>query len=402
MTDNPAISGMIELLTPRHAKGWACDHADPSAPLEVRVRERETLLAQVRLERALPPGGSYEPRDYSFDLEFPALLSRGQLETLTMEVSRLGSAQWRPLACHFKIGGSQHIPPVPPGADWKLPPVHDGISKPFWSSAAEHRPLSPSESYPVFVLGAVRSGTTALCLALSRGTRYRGFPEGHVLDVAIRLINSVNAHFERKDAFIPGRDIASYHLGRIAHARFQDEVIELLRRLAAGYTTPFWFDKTPTYQMIASVPILAYAWPQARFIFMKRRGLENMRSRLRKFNDINFMDKCHDWALIMSGWRTVRDTVPGRYIEVDQRTLADDPEATAAAVGALLALPPSEIEAFAQVLRSERPEATGPSSSIVAGLAELHWSEKQVDVFREKCGAAMEAYGYTYDASYCR
>jgi hypothetical protein len=273
---------------------------------------------------------------------------------------------------------------------------------PFWSDEAGRKPFESVESCPVFVLGAARSGTTALCVALEKSTRYRGFPEGHVLDVAVRLVNAVNAHFEKKDPWISPVEIAAYHLGQMGYARIQAETIELLKRLAAGYTTPFWFDKTPTYQMIASVPIIAQAWPNGRFIFMKRRGLENMRSRMRKFSRIDFPGSCRDWALIMSAWRTARESVPDRYLELDQRTMVDDVGSTAARVGRLLDLEPAEVEAFAAVLRRERPEATSPSANIITDLSELGWSAEQIEKFRGICGAEMDAYGYTYDAQYCR
>jgi hypothetical protein len=222
-----------------------------------------------------------------------------------------------------------------------------------------------------------------------------------MLDVACRLVNAVNAHFERKDSWIPIEVSATFHLGRTPHARVQDETIELLRRLAAAYTTPFWCDKTPTPQMIASVPIVAKAWPKSRFIFMKRRGLENVRSRLRKFSQSTFFGHCWQWALIMSEWRSVRETVPDRFIEIDQRSLLLDAGSTAARVGRLLDLDAAEIQAFRAVLGRVRPEATGPPEAIVSDLSELGWSSEQIEIFQRVCGTEMDAYGYTYDAQYC-
>jgi hypothetical protein len=245
----------------------------------------------------------------------------------------------------------------------------------------------------------VRSGSSALCLALQKGTRYRGFPEGHVLDVANRLIIAINVHFQKKDT-LPSQARAAYQFGHITHARFQAETMELLRRLMAGYATPFWFDKTPTYQMVISVPLLAQAWPRSSFIFMKRRGLENICSRMRKFGTGNFREMCTDWAIIMSAWRVVRENIPGRFIELDQRIMLTEPDSVAGHVGRLLNLEPTEIEAFSGVLRRERPEMTDPSGSIVSNISQLGWSDEQMQVFRALCNDEMDAYGYTYDAQY--
>jgi hypothetical protein len=130
--------------------------------------------------------------------------------------------------------------------------------------------------------------------------------------------------------------------------------------------------------------------------------LENLRSRIRKFPKAGFLEGCKDWNIVMSGWRLMRDSVPDRFIELDQRILAENPPSAANAVGGLLALDSHEIDAFAAILRNDRPESTGQSSTFVADISELGWSADQIETFRQTCGAEMEAYGYTYDATYCR
>lgn len=402
------ISGMIEQLTPRRVCGWAYDGDDPTASLTIRVREGGSFLTQIHL--AFHSAQMTELQDgripaHSFNFEFPTQLNLDRLPGLTIEATRTGSNQWHALPRHLKIGAWPNQLPVLIDSTWEptearnTKPVQD---TPFWSSTLKEASFDEKESRPVFVLGAARSGTTAMGMALEKGTRYQGFPEGHALDIATRLISAVNAHFERKDAYIPARDMASYHMGRIEHSFFEQEIITMLKRLTERYTTPFWYDKTPTYQMIASVPILAHIWPHAKFIFMKRRGLENMRSRIRKFSQMNFYGSCQDWALIMAGWRTIHQTIAGRFIELDQRSLSIAPESTAEALGGLLALDPSEVESVANVLRHERPESTGSSESLITDIAELNWTEKQIETFREICGPQMEAYGYTYDGNYYR
>jgi hypothetical protein len=284
--------------------------------------------------------------------------------------------------------------------------IPEGLAEParstreFWSDERQSTAEAGGVSRPVFVLGSVRSGTSAMCLALQRGTRYRGFPEGHVLDIAIRLFGALGAHYDMKDRWIPRAVSGRFQMGRVGYAHFHRELIDLLTRAAAGYTTPYWFDKTPTYQMVASVPLLAQAWPEARFLFMKRRGLENMASRARKFRGGDFRGACRDWALIMSAWRAVRDTVTDRFLDVDQLDMLTNPKGTAADVGRLLGLPPPEVEALAALIGRERPELTDPTASIVDKPSDLGWTPEQISVFQEVCGTEMEAYGYTYDARY--
>jgi len=404
------ITGMIELLTARQASGWAYVTEDPTVPLRIRARDREAVLGQMDTERHGPRTGqsAEQSQEHQFRIEFPALLSRDRLTRLTIEAARQDSDCWCALPRHLKVFSSylQPDPPLSANPNQESQSAREALlaeakTVSFWSESTGTATFASGESRPVFVVGSARSGTSAVCLALWIGTRYRGFPEGHVFDAAIRLINAVNAHFDRKDAWIPAQVSAGYHLGRVAHARFRQETIELLRRLASGYTTPYWFDKTPTYQMVASVPIIAEAWPNARFIFMKRRGLENVKSRLLKFSQSNFGGHCRDWALIMSAWRTVREAVPDRFIEIDQRSMSADPGGAAVQVGGLLSLEPAEIEGFADALRRERPEATSSTGAIFSDVSELGWTTNEIEMFRSICGAEMEAYGYTYDGQYC-
>jgi hypothetical protein len=92
--------------------------------------------------------------------------------------------------------------------------------------------------------------------------------------------------------------------------------------------------------------------------------------------------------------------VPGKYLELDQYDLAKDPETAATRVGMLLDLEPTEVKAFAEIIRSQRPEATGSPESIFGDLSELNWSIEQIETFREICGLEMAEYGYSYDARY--
>jgi hypothetical protein len=253
---------------------------------------------------------------------------------------------------------------------------------------------------PLFILGSVRTGTTAICEALTKGTRYKGFPEGHVLDLAIRLMGAVHTHFDFRERWIPPAISAHFQVGRFNRFYFTQEIIALLRRTAAGYTTPYWYDKTPTYQMVASVPYLAEAFPEGRFLFMKRRGLETLSSRMRRFPNSVFEAICRDWRLIMAGWRAVRGTVEGRCLEIDQLDMKREPAVTARATGSLLGCDAAETAALAATIRDASPEVTDPSSTVIGDLSSLGWTEEQIEHFRTTCGPEMEAYGYTYDARY--
>jgi len=55
-----------------------------------------------------------------------------------------------------------------------------------------------------------------------------------------------------------------------------------IRKLAnQPFSSAHWVDKTPNLDIVRSADILYRIWPEAKFIYMKRRGIENVMSRLR-------------------------------------------------------------------------------------------------------------------------
>jgi hypothetical protein len=381
--------------------GWAFDDSDPGIRLMVRARLGADELGRTvaNIPRAdLRERWGRTDGAHGFSLALKSSLTEAQLTAFRAEAARPGSADWLPLP-HHNPGqprdpqlGPMGIAPSGNARQW----ANDG----FWSDRAAQPQPGGKDAFPVFVIGAARSGTSALFAALIETTRYRGFVEGHVLDVAARMIADLNAHLAEKRQALPASDMAAYHLGQNADALLRAGMRELLRCAAAGYSTPFWVDKTPSREMTQSVPMLAETWPNARFIFMKRRALENVMSRRRKFPDHPFVVFCRDWAEIMSEWRSVRTSIPERFIELEQRTLLGDPAGVAARVGGFLALDGAEIAALTTRLGSLRTEVTDPSARTITDISNTGWSEEMVEIFRAVCGAEMAAYGYTWDERY--
>jgi hypothetical protein len=152
--------------------------------------------------------------------------------------------------------------------------------------------------------------------------------------------------------------------------------------------------------MILSVPIVARAWPSGRFIFLKRRGIENVSSQMRKFPMSSFDQNCRRWAQVMAGWRQIRSAIPGKFLELEQRALLHNPHGSALRVGTLLDLSTIEIDGLGTQLCILRPEVTDSPERIVSGMNESGWSSEMIETFYRICGAEMDAYGYTYDARY--
>ena len=141
-------------------------------------------------------------------------------------------------------------------------------------------PSFNSEQHPVFVLGAKRSGTSAIAQALLRSGRYAGQEEGHLLGLAGRLIELVGQHYEINEAEVVEQ--RNSFITRVPEKYFTDFIKGVFAHLAqSAFPSGYWLDKTPDASMVRITPLLKDIWPNAKFVFMKRRGVEHSASRAR-------------------------------------------------------------------------------------------------------------------------
>ena len=138
------------------------------------------------------------------------------------------------------------------------------------------------------------------------------------------------------------------------------------------------------------------AWPTSRIIFARRRGIENVTSRLAKSPERDFAYHCQDWANNMRAWRTIAEQLDqARILEVDQRQMLETPEIVGARLGQLLGLTDMQQGTVIKVLCTERPQENFPgTASRIAGILESGWSTEQIEIFQAICDEEMIWFGY--------
>jgi hypothetical protein len=249
----------------------------------------------------------------------------------------------------------------------------------------------------LFIVGSPRSGTSILVLAL-RAAGYRGFNEGNFFGLLATFDGIIDKYFRTfwtDDPFVM--------MSRIDREEFKASLAELFKRIVdrENPVAP-WLDKSGNADVINMIPVLLRLWPSAHFIYAKRRGLENIVSRVKKFPQYNFEYHCRDWAANMTAWRAARREVPDlRYLEVDQQDLIQSPGATSAQLAAFLNLSEAQAARLAATFRKERPQQTSAGTTErVLTLRSTGWSPQQIGLFTKICGPEMELFGYTLDDTY--
>lgn len=252
--------------------------------------------------------------------------------------------------------------------------------------------------FPIFIIGSPRSGTSILALAIRSAMKIPFYAEGHFVPVINYVVSAVDKYYESKSSSLEVERRAISHIKR-------DELIDEIQNLFYNlynslYQSNIWLDKTPGIEMINSVPIIAKTWPNAKFIFAKRRGIENINSRLRKFPNKPFESHCKMWSGCMKSWFEVRSSVVNSSIEIEQRDIEHNPKMVSKKIGDFLNIGEESVDLIYDIFTSKRPESTSVPSSIDIALNNTGWTAEQIKIYRDYCGDISKKYGYSETADY--
>lgn len=368
------MRGWVESVAEHGAWGWAFDDADSTTHVQIvaHLGGVQVGAGAADIVRADLAAAGIGAGDHMFRIGF------------TPRVLPSALARLRITAMHG---------PVP----HPLEPLPDSLHSRADDASDASVPVIDAEPRPMFVLGPARSGTSALALALLGSGHYEGHGEGHLLPRAHHLLVAVDAYYAGRDAMGgPDTRLRSTHV-----SAFQRMVRRgFIQVSRAAYPTGRWIDKTPTAEMVRAAPLMRELWPNARFIFLKRRVIENVASRRRKFPHETLENHYNDWVDVLTTWTGVRGHLGDAAMEVEQFELAQRPVAAAAAIAAFLDLPAPAADRLRTVLADSNPEQTAATLGAVETLESLDLSPSQEWDLRAACGPVMAAYGYGFGEEY--
>ncbi len=255
-----------------------------------------------------------------------------------------------------------------------------------------------SDKKIIFIVGSPRSGTSILGNALRQVLNAdSSFSEGHVLAILPELEASVRNYY----ASTPASKLEGFMLSHMNQNLLVHQLHQTIKRQYEQLLDSQWIvDKTPGIPMLQALPSIQMMWPQAHFIFAKRRGIENINSRLQKFPQESFENHARQWQSSMMLWRQFRKQLP-RKLEIDQYDIQRTPAQVAEQLSRYLGLDSQQEERLSQQFSSDRPEqlvTTSNDKPLV--LDDTHWSAEQKHLFLDICHEAMSAYGYSLGSSY--
>lgn len=260
--------------------------------------------------------------------------------------------------------------------------------------------------WPVFVMGAERSGTSTLARFLREELGYAGDAEGHVFNLLQQLLAQTRRHFV-SNGFRPAAALLSVHgqnaattAERISSTRLESALCSAVRGLVRSQHKGLWFDKTPGPEFIRCAPALCKMYPHARFIFLIRDPVSAVESNRRKFGS-SFEQACDRWKESAEAWLQSKGGIPqDRYIELKTHELSSQTDRCLDRIADLLtghplSMSPSEVRGK-HFSTSERT-STGDLSRIMSP-ATTGWTPEQTRVFRERTSALAAVFGFPVDS----
>lgn len=229
----------------------------------------------------------------------------------------------------------------------------------------------PDTGLKVFIVGAPRTGTSALYGALRNTFNLPGPGEGHVIPALSHALHSFRTYIERF------RQVEQDVLIRQFPKRgFEEVMFDFFRSF---YLERFggsgWVDKTPSDEAVHGAVVIGTLFPDSKLIITTRGLLETVASYRSKFGS-TVEEGARVWLSVKEGIESLKRAGVD-FLTVDQRSLESDPEGVARAIATYLGKPERSVS-LANNLRVRFMDETSLSSPRTElRLENLDWTPEE-------------------------
>ena len=251
------------------------------------------------------------------------------------------------------------------------------------------------------IVGSPRSGTTAVGNAVQKAFAEQGHGESHIAELFQKLLDSCEQYVTSSPA-ARSKGTLTHQVSQVHMQSLQFESLRSLHR--DFYGEEIVIDKTPGGPMIQALPLLMKVYPQAKVIYCKRRGLENIASRLKKFPKVSFLAHCKQWRNTHHMWCKAKEQITYEhnrkswFCVIEQYLLATNVDSESRKIAEHLAFTPEQHQALVGYLRHESPQKSASNDAL--SLETIKWTEEQKLIFMDICSKEMNRQKYSLDETY--
>jgi hypothetical protein len=253
------------------------------------------------------------------------------------------------------------------------------------------------------VLGSPRSGTTIVGQMVQIGFAVESHGESHVAQGFDLLCREANQYFNQSQAAKTKGTLCSEIPSLFVKSQLILAMRNLYQRIYRGADI---VDKTPGNKMLQSLPLFFLAFPQAKVIYCRRRGIENIESRQRKFPKVSFKGHCEQWSRNIEIWKKVKLKISNKlkhddwFIEIEQYELANFGEKCSKDMVKFLEVPGTRLQSIINYQADNVLQKTAVNHQLAKSIEDTDWSDQDKKTFREICSSVMSECNYSYDANY--
>jgi len=257
--------------------------------------------------------------------------------------------------------------------------------------------------YPIFIMGAERSGTSTMAMFLKTKLGYEGNSEGHIFDLLSEILIKVSNHYSSKglhpliksdESISTKYDVTTAQ--EISQSIIESKIKTLWKKLVGSEYSGLWFDKTPGPEFIKCAPYLADMYKNARFLFLIRDPVAAVESSRRKFGS-SFESACDRWRDCAHAWIQVKALMPkNSFLEIKTHELSEKYEQVQRLIVSLLSGHPlnlNELDLSVNHLRIIERTSHG-NLSRETSIDSVEWSSKEHEYFDRHCRPLGKVYGF--------
>ncbi|QGM98830.1 sulfotransferase family protein [Methylocystis parvus] len=252
-------------------------------------------------------------------------------------------------------------------------------------------------SYPIFIFGSPRSATSLLSECVRR-LGWGGFDEGHMFDLLALQRSVIDQHYT---SYRHDSERSAWAPESFPYEPLKAGLVAFFEQFMVGRFGPNWHDKTPGESTLCHAREIKKLFPNARFIFCKRRSVDVIASATRRFanNSVAIRESCDLWVSVMMYWAEIRSDLGVSGIEIDQHDIVADPLATGRRLAAFLSLPDDHGEKLAEMFRTIAPEQTKSDPTPIP-LSQTEFSEEDKAYIVERTAHCMTLFGYGFETPF--
>jgi hypothetical protein len=267
--------------------------------------------------------------------------------------------------------------------------------------------MEDSADYPIFIMGAERSGTSAMAFFLKTKLGYEGNSEGHIFDLLGEILLKVDEHYNSKGLYslVKSKEDNSTKYDTttaqvVSQLIIKSKIKTLWKKLVHSQYSGLWFDKTPGPEFIKCAPYLADMYKNARFLYLIRDPVAAVESNRRKFGT-STEQSCDRWRNCAEEWIRVKPLMPKKsFLEIKTHELSEKYEQIQRSIVSLLSGHPlnmNELDLSVNHLRIIERTSHGCLSRETS-IDSVDWSSKEHEYFDIHCRPLGKIYGFFRNA----